>query len=209
MAGSHYFGCRSMHAHLPFLLALVAAIVLLHLLANKLRVAYPILLVLAGLLVAFVPGLPRLHVDPELIFFIFLPPLLFEAAWSISYKELRRWYRIICSFAFLVVFFSAMAVALVADQLIPGFTLALGFLLGGIVAPPDAVSVGALTRFVRIPRSTRAVLEGESLLNDASALIIFRFALIAVGTGRFIWQDAAVDLAWMVACGAGIGLLSG
>ncbi len=209
MAGSHYFGCRSMHAHLPFLLALVAAIVLLHMLANKLGVAYPILLVLAGLLVAFVPGLPRLHVDPELIFFIFLPPLLFEAAWSISYKELRRWYRIICSFAFLVVFFSAMAVALVADQLIPGFTLALGFLLGGIVAPPDAVSVGALTRFVRIPRSTRAVLEGESLLNDASALIIFRFALIAVGTGRFIWQDAAVDLAWMVACGAGIGLLSG
>jgi CPA1 family monovalent cation:H+ antiporter len=100
MAGSHYFGCRSMHAHLPFLLALVAAIVLLHLLANKLRVAYPILLVLAGLLVAFVPGLPRLHVDPELIFFIFLPPLLFEAAWSISYKELRRWYRIICSGGF-------------------------------------------------------------------------------------------------------------
>lgn len=198
-----------MHTLLPFLLAMVAAIVLLQMLANKLRVAYPILLVLAGLLVCFLPGLPRVHVDPELIFFLFLPPLLFEAAWSISWKELRRWYRIIGSFAFLVVFFTALSVALVTSQLVPGFTLALGFLLGGIVSPPDAVSTGALTRFVHIPKSTRAILEGESLLNDASSLIIFRFALVAVGTGQFIWQDAAVDLLWMVTGGAGIGLLVG
>lgn len=198
-----------MHTLLPFLLAMVAAIVLLQLLANKLRVAYPILLVIAGLVVGFLPGLPRVHVDPELIFFIFLPPLLFEAAWSISWKEMRRWYRIIGSFAFLVVFFTALAVALVTSHFIPGFTLALGFLLGGIVSPPDAVSTGALTRFVRIPKSTTAILEGESLLNDASSLIIFRFALVAVGTGQFIWQEAALDFGWMVVGGAGIGLLLG
>ncbi len=198
-----------MHTLLPFLLAMVAAIVLLQLLANKLRVAYPILLVLAGLLVSVVPGLPRVHVQPDLIFFLFLPPLLFEAAWSISFKEMKRWYRIIGSFAFLVVFFTALTVALVTDHAIPGFTLALGFLLGGIVSPPDAVSTGAITRFVRIPKSMAAILEGESLLNDASSLIIFRFALITVGTGQFLWQEAAVDLLWMVSGGAGIGLLLG
>lgn len=198
-----------MHTVLPFLLAMVAAIVLLEMLAARLRIAYPILLVIAGLVLGFVPGLPRVHVKPDLIFFLFLPPLLFEAAWSISFKEMRRWYRIIGSFAFLVVFFTALSVAVLTSQVIPGFTLALGFLLGGIVSPPDAVSTGAITQFVRIPKSTAAILEGESLLNDASSLIIFRFALIAVGTGQFIWQEAALDLLWMVVGGAGIGLLLG
>lgn len=198
-----------MHTLLPFLLAMVAAIVLLELLAGKLRVAYPILLVLAGLVLGFVPGLPRVQVDPELIFFLFLPPLLFEAAWSISYKELKRWWRIVGSFAFLVVFFTALSVAVVSNALIPGFTIALGFLLGGIVSPPDAVSTGAIMKFVQVPRSIKAILEGESLLNDASSLIIFRFALVAVGTGQFIWQGAALDFLWMVAGGAGIGVLLG
>ncbi|MEO8069607.1 MAG: Na+/H+ antiporter [Flavobacteriales bacterium] len=182
---------------------------LLQLLANKLRVAYPILLVLAGLAVGFVPGLPRVHIQPDLIFFIFLPPLLFAAAWDISFKEMRRWWRIIGSFAFLVVFFTALSVAVVTSHVIPGFTLALGFLLGGIVSPPDAVSTAAITRFVRIPKSMAAILEGESLLNDASSLIIFRFALIAVGTGQFIWHTAALDFLWTVTGGVGIGLLIG
>jgi Na+/H+ antiporter len=196
-----------MHTLLPFFLAMVAAIVLLQMFAVKLKVAYPILLVIAGLLVSFVPGLPVVKINPDLIFFIFLPPLLFEASWTISFKEMRKWYRIITSFAFLVVFFTALSVAVVANHFIPGFTIALGFLLGGIVSPPDAVSTAAITKFVKIPRSTSAVLEGESLLNDASSLIIFRFALVAVGTGQFIWQDAAVSFLWMVLGGAGIGLL--
>lgn len=198
-----------MHTLLPFLLAMVAAIVLLEMLASRLRVAYPILLVLAGLVLGFIPGLPRVNVDPELIFFLFLPPLLFEAAWSISYKEMKRWWRIIGSFAFLVVFFTALSVAVVSNALIPGFTIALGFLLGGIVSPPDAVSTGAIVKFVRIPRGIKAILEGESLLNDASSLIIFRFALVAVGTGQLIWRTAVLDFLWMVAGGAGIGLLLG
>jgi NhaP-type Na+/H+ or K+/H+ antiporter len=154
---------------------MIASIVLLNMLAAKLRIAYPILLVVAGLLVCFIPGLPILKINPDLIFFIFLPPLLFEASWSISFKEMKKWYRIITSFAFLVVFFTALSVALVTNYYIPGFTIALGFLLGGIVSPPDAVSTGAITKFVKIPSSTSAILEGESLLNDASSLIIFRF----------------------------------
>ncbi len=198
-----------MHSTLPFLLAMVAAIVLLNMLANKLKIAYPILLVVAGLLISFIPGLPAVKIKPDLIFFIFLPPLLFEAAWSISFKEMKKWYRIITSFAFLGVFFTALSVAVVTNYLIPGFTIAIGFLLGGIVSPPDAVSVGAVTKFVKIPRSMSAILEEESLLNDASSLIIFRFALIAVGTGQFIWQEAATSFGWMIIGGAGIGLLFG
>lgn len=196
-----------MHTILPFLLAMIAAIVLLEMWATKLRVAYPILLVVAGLLISFIPGLPVVKINPDLIFFIFLPPLLFEASWTISFKEMKKWYRIIGSFAFLVVFFTAFSVALIANHYIPGFSIALGFLLGGIVAPPDAVSAGAITKFVKIPRSTSTILEGESLLNDASALIIFRFALVAVGTGQFIWQEAAMSFAWMVVGGAGVGLI--
>lgn len=198
-----------MHTILPFLLAMVAVIVLLQMLAAKLKIAYPILLVVAGLLVSFIPGLPQVRINPDLIFFIFLPPLLFEASWTISFKEMKKWWRMITSFAFLVVFFTALSVALVANHYIPGFTIALGFLLGGIVSPPDAVSTGAITKFVKIPRSTSAILEGESLLNDASSLIIFRFALVAVGTGQLIWMDVATSFLWMVVGGAGIGLLSG
>nr|WP_315031995.1 Na+/H+ antiporter [uncultured Chryseobacterium sp.] len=196
-----------MHTILPFFLAMIAAIVLLNMWATKLKIAYPILLVVFGLLVSFIPGLPAVKINPDLIFFIFLPPLLFEAAWSISFKEMRRWWRIIGSFAFLVVFFTALSVAVVSNYFIPGFSIALGFLLGGIVSPPDAVSTGAIMKFVKIPKTTSAILEGESLLNDASSLIIFRFALIAVGTGQFVWQEASLTFLWMIIGGAGLGLL--
>ena len=191
------------------MLALVAAIVLIEMLASKLRIAYPVLLVVAGLFISFIPGLPKVQVDPDMIFFIFLPPLLFEAAWNISFKEMKKWWRIITSFAFLVVLFSALAVAIFANSFIPGFTIALGFLLGGIVSPPDAVSTGAIMKFVKISKSTSAILEGESLFNDASSLIIFRFALVAVGTGQFIFLQAMINFSWMVIGGIGIGLIFG
>ncbi len=119
-----------MHEQLPFMLALIAAIVLIEMLATKMRIAYPVLLVVAGLLISFIPGLPAVQVDPNMIFFIFLPPLLFEAAWNISFKEMKKWWRIIGSFAFLVVLFSALTVAVLTNYFIPGFTLALGFFTG-------------------------------------------------------------------------------
>ncbi|HEX7754085.1 MAG TPA: cation:proton antiporter, partial [Niabella sp.] len=193
-----------MHSILPFLLAMVAAVVLLEMLATKLRIAYPILLVVAGLLLSFIPGLPAVRIHPDLIFFIFLPPLLFEATWAVSFKEMKKWWRIIGSFAFLVVFFTALSVAVITNYFIPGFTLAIGFLLGGIVSPPDAVSTSAIMKFVKVPKATSAVLEGESLLNDASSLIIVRFAWIAVGSGQLIWQEAALSFVWMVIGGVGI-----
>lgn len=112
---------------------LLMLVMLTIMLSNRLRVAYPVLLVILGLLIAFVPGLPSIHINPELIFIAFLPPLLYEAAWANSWKELWKWRRIIGSFAFIVMFLTAAAVAVVANAMIPGFSLALGFLLGGIV----------------------------------------------------------------------------
>jgi monovalent cation/hydrogen antiporter len=198
-----------MTENFPFYLTLIVIIVLLIMLANKIRVAYPVVLVVAGLLISFIPGIPILHIKPELIFIIFLPPLLYDAAFAISWKELWRWRRIITSFAFIVVFFTALSVALVANTFIPGLSLALGFLLGGIVSPPDAVSASAILKFVKVPRRMSSILEGESMLNDASSLIIFRFAMVAVATGQFIWLDATLSFAWMVVGGTGVGLLIG
>lgn len=189
-----------------FYLFLVFLITMLIMLANKIQVAYPVLLVLAGLLISFIPGVPPIKVEPELLFVIFLPPLLYEAAWSTSWKELWRWRRIIFSFAFVVVFFTALSVAVFANYFIPGFSLALGFLLGGIVSPPDAVSAGAILKFVKVPKRLASILEGESLLNDASSLIIFRFAMIAAATGQFVWHEAAGSFVWMCFGGLGIGI---
>ena len=193
----------------PFYLGLLLVILLLIMLANKIKVAYPILLVLAGLVISFIPGVPLINIEPDLIFFIFLPPLLYEAAWTVSWKEMWRWRRIITSFAFVVVFVSALSVALVANYVIPGFSLALGFVLGGIVSPPDAVSAGAILKFVKVPKTVSSILEGESLLNDASSLIIFRFAMIAVATEQFIFSKAATSFSWMIIGGVSIGLLIG
>ena len=189
-----------------FYLFVLLLITMLILLARKVQVAYPVLLVLAGLVISFIPGVPAIKIEPELIFIIFLPPLLYEAAWSTSWKELWRWRRIIFSFAFVVVFFTALSVAVFANYFIPGFSLALGFLLGGIVSPPDAVSAGAILKFVKVPKRLASILEGESLLNDASSLIIFRFAMIAAATGQFVWYQAAGSFIWMCVGGVAIGL---
>ncbi len=198
-----------MSGHFSFFLLMIVAIVLLTSLANKIKVAYPVLLVLMGISFSFIPGMPVINIRPELIFTVVLPPMLYGAAWSISWKELWRWRRIIGSFAFGVVFVTAVSVAFIADWCIPGFSLALGFLLGGVVSPPDSVSAGAILKFVKVPRRMSSVLEGESLLNDASSLIIFRFAMIAVITGRFIWHAALLDFSWMLAGGVSIGLAVG
>lgn len=189
--------------------SLVVAILFLVMLAQKLKVAYPIVLVVAGLLLSLVPGIPPTHIHPELIFVIFLPPLLYEAAWYTSWKDLWRWRRVVFSFAFIIVIVTSFVIALVSSSLIPGFTMALGFLLGGIVSPPDAVSATSVLKYVRVPKRLSAIVEGESLLNDASSLIVFRFALIAVDTGRFIFQEAALDFVLVITMGILIGVVIG
>lgn len=187
----------------------VLAILFLVMLAQKMKIAYPIVLVLGGLLLSLIPGVPRMYIDPDLIFVIFLPPLLYEAAWYTSWKEFWRWRRVISSFAFLIVIVTSLVVALVSSSLIPGFTLALGFLLGGIVSPPDAVSATAILKNVKVPKRLSSILEGESLLNDASSLIVFRFALIAIDTGRFVFHEAALSFVVVIVAGIATGIAIG
>jgi monovalent cation/hydrogen antiporter len=187
-------------------ISLVIAILFLVMLAQKLKIAFPIVLVLGGLLLSLIPGIPVIDIDPELIFIIFLPPLLYEAAWYTSWKDLWRWRRVVSSFAFLIVIITAFVIAIVSSTIIPGFTMALGFLLGGIVSPPDAVSATSVLKFVKVPKQLAAIIEGESLLNDASSLIIFRFALIAVDTGRFIFHEAALSFVLVIVMGIAVGL---
>ena len=197
-----------LHTFLEYIF-LVITILLLVMLAEKLKVAFPIVLVLGGLALSLVPGVPAIRIDPEAIFIVFLPPLLYEAAWYTSWKELWRWRRIISSFAFLIVIVTSLVVALVSSAIIPGFTLALGFLLGGIVSPPDAVSATTILKYVKVPKRLASIVEGESLLNDASSLIVFRFALVAVDTGRFVLGEAALSFVLVIVMGILIGILVG
>jgi Na+/H+ antiporter len=189
-----------------FLILIILALVML---ANKLRLAYPIVLVLGGLALSFTSLFSHVTIDPELVFFIFLPPLLYEAAWQVSWKEFWKWRRVITSLAFPIVIITSCIIALVSNALIPGFTLALGFLLGGIISPPDAISASTIMRQVNAPKSLVGIIEGESLLNDASSLIVYRFALAAVITGQFYFQEAAGSFFLVIIAGTLIGLLIG
>ncbi len=187
--------------------ALIMIILVLVMIANWLRIAYPIVLVLGGLGLSFLFPFSHVTIDPNLVFFIFLPPLLYEAAWQTSWKEFWKWRRVIMSFAFPIVIITSCVVAFASNAFIPGFTLALGFLLGGIISPPDAISAVTIMRKVKIPKTLLSIVEGESLLNDASSLIVFRFALAAVITGQFHFRDAALNFFVVIIMGTLIGLI--
>lgn len=189
-----------------YLILIILALVMI---ANKLRLAYPIVLVLGGLALSFTAQFSNITINPEMVFFIFLPPLLYESAWQVSWKEFWKWRRVITGFAFPIVIITSCVIAFVSRELIPGFTLALGFLLGGIISPPDAISATTIMRQVNVPKSLVSIAEGESLLNDASSLIVFRFALAAVITGQFNFQEAATSFILVIFMGIFIGLLVG
>jgi len=185
---------------------LLAFILFVVMLAQRLKIAYPILLVIAGLPLGFVPFLKGIEINPELIFVIFLPPLLYEAAWNTSWKDFWKWRRVISSFAFPIVILTSCVVAFVSSSLIPGFTLATGFLLGGIISPPDAVSASAILKNIKVPKRFITIVEGESLMNDASSLVVFRFALAAVMTGTFVFSQAATSFVIVIVMGIVTGL---
>ena len=189
-----------------YLILIILALVML---ANRLRLAYPIVLVLGGLALSFTTAFSNITIDPELVFFIFLPPLLFEAAWQVSWKEFWKWRRVITSFAFPIVILTSSVIAVVSWVCIPGFTLALGFLLGGIVSPPDAISATTIMKQVKAPKGLVSIVEGESLLNDASSLIVFRFAIAAVITGQFHMSEAVGSFFLVILMGTLIGLAIG
>lgn len=185
---------------------LLAIVLFSVMLAQKIKIAYPIILVLIGLPLGFVPFLRGIEIEPELIFVIFLPPLLYEAAWNTSWKDFWKWRRVITSFALPVVILTSCVIAFFAARFIPGFTLATGFLLGGIISPPDAVSASAILKNIKVPKRFISIVEGESLTNDASSLVVFRFALASVLTGTFVFKDAAIDFVLVIVMGIVIGI---
>ncbi len=194
------------HDKLLLILSLLFIVFILIMIGQKLKISYPILLVIGGLIISFIPGVPHINIDPDLIFLIFLPPLLYEAAWFTSWHDFWKWKRPILMLAFGLVIFTSCIVALVSSSMIPGFTLALGFLLGGIISPPDAVAATSVLKHLKIPKRAVTILEGESLINDASSLIVFRFSVAAVVTGIFIPGKAAADFFLVTVMGIVIGL---
>jgi monovalent cation/hydrogen antiporter len=179
---------------------------MLAMLSDKLRISYPIFLVLAGLGISLIPGIPEIQLDPDIVFVIFLPPLLYAAAWSTSWHDFRKYRRPIGLLGFGLVLCTALAVAWFSHLLIPDFPLALGFLLGGIVSPPDAVAAASVLHQLKVPKRVVDILEGESLVNDAASLIVFRFAMAAILTGKFVLWHAGVEFLLVVAMGILIGL---
>jgi len=198
-----------LHDNLILILVLLLGVTILVMVGQKLKISYPIFLVLAGLFIGFIPGIPHIKIDPDIVFLLFLPPLLYEAAWFTSWKAFWEYKGAIFLMAVGLVFITSVAVAYASVAFIPGFTLALGFLLGGIVSPPDAVAAAAVLKGMKIPKTVSALLEGESLVNDASSLIVFKFALATVTTGTFILQDAAVNFVSVAGLGVIIGMAIG
>ena len=196
-----------MHHNLLLILALLFSVFMMVMAAQKMKIAYPIFLVLAGLVISLLPGIPDVELDPDLVFLIFLPPLLYEAAWYTSWNDFWRWKRPISLLAFGLVFATSLIVAYVSQALIPGFTLALGFLLGGIVSPPDAVAATTVLKGLPVPKRILSILEGESLVNDASSLIVFRFALAAILTGTFSIHQAVGQFFLVAGMGIVVGLI--
>ena len=193
--------------NLLVILVLLFAVFLLIMLGQRLKISYPIFLVMAGLGISFIPGIPQIGLNPEIIFLIFLPPLLYEAAWYTSWNDFWEWRRPIGMLAFGLVFFTSLIVAYVSNSMIPGFTLALGFLLGGIISPPDAVAATSVLKNVKVPNRVTVILEGESLINDASSLIVFRVAILAIMTGNFSMGHAVGQFFLVAGMGIVIGLL--
>jgi monovalent cation/hydrogen antiporter len=197
-----------MHTFELVILLLIVIAALAHL-SRNVQAPYPVLLVVAGLCLSFVPDLPRIRIPPELVFVIFFPPLLYPAALFTPWRDFRANLRSILLLAIGLVLATSAAVAFVAHHFIAGFPLAAGFVLGAIVSPPDAVAVTAIADQIRVPRRIIAILEGESLVNDATALVIYRFAVAAVVGGSFSASAASGMFLLVSAGGIGIGLAWG
>jgi monovalent cation/hydrogen antiporter len=166
-----------------FLLLLVFVAVFAGL-ARRLKVPYPILLVIAGLLLSFLPGMPRIGLDPNLVFLVFLPPLLYSAALTLSWREFQRNFVSIAMLAVGLVLFTVLGLAMAAGSLLPGFDWRSAVLLGAVVAATDAIAATSIARRVGLPQHIVDILEAESLVNDGTGLLALQFGLLMLVTGR-------------------------
>jgi CPA1 family monovalent cation:H+ antiporter len=188
------------------LLAIVTALAEV---TDKIRIPYPILLVLAGIGIGLFPGLPHITLHPEVVFLVFLPPILYAAAWTTSWIDFKKAKRPITLLATGCVIFTTCAVAWIAHTFIPGFGWAEAFVLGAIISPPDAVAAAAATKGLSVPKRVTTILEGESLVNDATGLIAYKYAVVAVVSGMFNAWDAGLQFLLVAGAGILVGVLFG
>jgi monovalent cation/hydrogen antiporter len=195
--------------NITIVILLLTVITALSELTDRIKVPYPILVVLVGMAIGLIPGLPVVTLDPDLVFLIFLPPVLYGAAWSTSWPDFKANSRPISMLAIGCVLFTTTMVAVIAHAFIPGFGWAESFVLGAIISPPDAVAATAATKGLGVPKRIITILEGESLVNDATGLIAYRYAIAAAGTGTFVFWLASVNFVYVAALGIIIGLAMG
>jgi CPA1 family monovalent cation:H+ antiporter len=193
---------------MELILICLVAVALLAIVSRKINIPYPILLTVAGGLLALVPGLPAIHLDPKLVFDLFLPPLLYPAAVYTSWRDFRVNLRSILPLAIFLVLLTMTATAYLLHAL-TGLPLAVGFVFGALISPPDAVAALAVTKDLKVPRKIIVILEGESLVNDATSFISFRFAVAAVLTGTFSLGQASAQFLLVAAGGIAVGLATG
>ena len=191
------------------IIGLLAVVVGLVWLSDRYRVPYPMVLMAGGLLLAVLPRTPNLELDPEIVLVVFLPPILFQAAQRTSLRDFRVNFGSISRLAVGLVILTAAVVAVVAHAAIPGIGWAAAFTLGAIVSPPDDVAATAIFQRLGAPRRIVSILEGESLINDASAIVLYTFAVAAVVTGRFSMGDALLEFVVVVVVGVLVGGLVG
>ncbi|QMW03446.1 Na+/H+ antiporter [Spirosoma foliorum] len=189
-------------ANFETIIFILAILIGLSAITDKIKLPYPILLIGTGLVIGFVPFLPNLALDPNVALVIFLPPLLYDAASKTAWQEFTRSIRPITTLAVTLVFFTTTAVAVAAHYVIPGFSWPLAFVLGAIVSPPDAVAANSIIKGLGLNKRVIAILEGESLLNDASALVAYRYAVAAIMTGNFVLWEASLQ--FLVLAGGGL-----
>ncbi len=177
--------------------------------ADRIKIPYPILLVLVGIAISLVPGLPVISLDPDIVFLIFLPPILYGAAWTTSWPDFKAAKRSISLLAIGCVLFTTTMIAVIAHYFIPGFEWPESFVLGAIISPPDAVAATSATKGLSIPRRIITILEGESLVNDATGLIAYKYGIAAAATGTFIFWLATINFLYVAIVGIVVGLLLG
>jgi Na+/H+ antiporter len=192
---------------LIFLLLLLFVVVFAWL-ARKLETPYPIVLVVAGLLLGFVPGIPKVSLNPDIVFLIVLPPLLYSAAWLTPWREFKFNLVSICMLAFGLVGFTVFGVAQTSHWVFAGFDLRLGFVLGAVVATTDAIAATSIAKKIGLPQGIVDILEGESLINDATGLLALEFAIAMVVEGRTpTISQGIVRLAYLTSAGLALGYL--
>jgi len=190
-------------------LVILAIMIGLSAIADRIKLPYPVLLIVAGIGIGFIPSLPAIALNPEIVFLLFLPPLLYDAAFNISFKEFKTNINTIGTLAITLVFITASGIAVVAHYLIPGFTWPLSFVLGAILAATDSVAAMSITKGLNLPHKTITILEGESLLNDASALVAYHFAVAAVAGAAFKFGKASLQFSILMGGGFLIGFVIG